>query len=1236
MRLRPVTPNSAARVRTAAAAGVLLVSLWVGGALADIVVTAPAVATPAELVQQAREAAGKDQNQISADFFRRAIEADPSLRQQILREYADQLTYSGAAKDAIPLYREILAGKPREDDARRAARGLALALLWSGDNPAAAEAWQKIVYANPADADARKNLRLALVAEARSAAAEDRNERAAELFSRAIDVDRNQRDELLLEYAEQLTYSGQGDKAVPLFRDVLSGKPTPEEMQRAQRGLALALQRSGDNADAAAAWQKVVDANPQDVDARDNLRRVLIAEARAAAAQNQNQRAAEFFGHAIDLDRGRNRELLLDYAEQLTYADQGDKAAPLFRDILAGDPSPDTRGRAERGLALALLWKGKSTEAAEAWQKVVDANPQDADARKNLRAALMAEARGAAAQNQNQRAADLFRRAIDLDKNSSGELLLDYAEQLTYSGHAADAVPLFRDVLAARPPGEEQRRAERGQALALLWSGNTEEAAQAWQKIVDANPHDADARKNLRQALIGEASAAAATQNDNGRAAEILRRAIDLDPEKRDTLRLDYAEQLTYSGKAEVAIPLFREILADDPSEDEAKRANRGLALALLWSGRGAEAAAAWQKIADADPQDTDARKNLREAIVAEARMAASKNQNARSAQLFAQAIGLDRGRRSELLREYAEQLSYSNRAAEAVPLFREALASGNLNAVDTMRARRGLALALLWSGQNAEAIRAWTAILRSNPKDKDARQNLSNAYVSAARYDASKDRNKQSADLFARAIATMPSRRLELAVEYGNQLTYSGRATTAVPLFREVLASGMLNEDQRLQAMLGLGLALSWSDRPKEALVVYDDAIAAYPDSADAYIGRGRALAQLDQNKKALKAFDKASQLAPGNQEAIRGAAQSLSYLGRQRLSLARLAPIMGPDAAPQTMFLAARAEYWKGRPDKAMAIIDGIIAEHPDDAEARKLQSDITLNNQPLTTLNGFVSTQNDGLVITGATLRHGVTTNDGLTVLGGQARSMVFIPEKKDDIFIESLGFFGRNRFNDMLELNGSVFLNSLTSETFQHVEPTGDVWLTLWPSDYLRFDISASRSYFDDVKSLSKNVLINSVGASVDFYPDPDLRLTGRTSYGWITDGNERFYGQIEAEQRVMHKPDIYLGTRFTNFDFAKPYLDNGYFNPDWLYSVEGTAKIFKQITDPWSAILTGSAGYEWQKDAEKPIWSAGFATSYSPTPEFNMHLEINHQDSTDVGGSSAFRRTTVSGGLQYRW
>jgi hypothetical protein len=154
--------------------------------------------------------------------------------------------------------------------------------------------------------------------------------------------------------------------------------------------------------------------------------------------------------------------------------------------------------------------------------------------------------------------------------------------------------------------------------------------------------------------------------------------------------------------------------------------------------------------------------------------------------------------------------------------------------------------------------------------------------------------------------------------------------------------------------------------------------------------------------------------------------------------------------------------------------------------------------------------------------------------------------------------------------------------------------------------------------------------------MDFYPDPDLRLTGRTSYGWITDGNERFFGQIEAEQRVMHSPDIYLGARVTNFDFAKPYLDNGYFNPDWLYSIEGTAKIYKQFTESWNATLTGSVGREWQKDAEKPTWSAGFATSYSPTPEFNMHLEINHQDSADVGGSSAFRRTTVSGGFQYRW
>ena len=55
--------------------------------------------------------------------------------------------------------------------------------------------------------------------------------------------------------------------------------------------------------------------------------------------------------------------------------------------------------------------------------------------------------------------------------------------------------------------------------------------------------------------------------------------------------------------------------------------------------------------------------------VVERARQAASTNDNNEAARLFEQAIAASPERRGELLLEYADQLAYSGRPAEAVPL---------------------------------------------------------------------------------------------------------------------------------------------------------------------------------------------------------------------------------------------------------------------------------------------------------------------------------------------------------------------------------------------------------------------------------------------------------------------------------------------------------------------------------------------------------------------------------------
>jgi len=736
--------------------------------------------------------------------------------------------------------------------------------------------------------------------------------------------------------------------------------------------------------------------------------------------------------------------------------------------------------------------------------------------------------------------------------------------------------------------------------------------------------------------LVEEARKAA-REDRNKDSAELFAKAIAARPEERAGLIREYADQLTYSGESAEAVLLYREVLSAGPGADERKRAERGLALSLLWSGEAEEAVPAWQRILDAAPDDADARKNLREALVSAARTAASRNQNARAADFFARAYAIDPQRRREILREYAEQLTYAGRSAEAVPLFREYLSAKDLSANDERQGRRGLALANLWSGRYAEAITGWRYLLRTNPREADAAKNLSEALVGAARQAASFDRNAEAASLFAEAIKVSPGRRLELAVEYANQLTYSERSQQAVPLYREALASGKLRGDQRRSAMLGLALALRWSDQPEAALEVYDEVLEQSPDTVEALVGRGGALTQLERNKEALADFERAAELSPENRDAIRNAAQALSFLGRQRMALERIAPLLDGGSDRQTKLIAARAEWWKGRPDNALVLVEQMLAANPDDSDALRIQEEIAQARRPLTEVDGFIATQNDGLVGTGAVARHGVSVNNGLGVIGAQFRTTLLDPDEGDDVRISGAGFFGRNRFNEMYEFNASVYLNQVETEGDSWIEPTYDAWLTIWPSDMLRFDISTTRSFFDDVESISDNILMETVGLSMDVLPDQDTRLSARGSYGFISDGNRRIFAQLEAERRILARnPKLFAGTRYTYTEFSEPELDNGYFNTAWLHSVEAMLRTEWQPAPGWDIAAWGSAGYEWQPDESKPIWGAAISTSYAPNNNIAFDLELRHQDSNLTGGNDAFVRTTFSGGMDIRW
>lgn len=102
------------------------------------------------------------------------------------------------------------------------------------------------------------------------------------------------------------------------------------------------------------------------------------------------------------------------------------------------------------------------------------------------------------------------------------------------------------------------------------------------------------------------------------------------------------------------------------------------------------------------------------------ARIAAQSDRNAESAALFARFLEQHPDRRRQLLREYAEQLLYSNRPDRAAVLLAEVL-GWDLPADERRRALKSYALALLWSDRHRAALTAYTTILADDPGDEDS-----------------------------------------------------------------------------------------------------------------------------------------------------------------------------------------------------------------------------------------------------------------------------------------------------------------------------------------------------------------------------------------------------------------------------------------------------------------------------------------------------------------------------------
>ncbi len=225
------------------------------------------------------------------------------------------------------------------------------------------------------------------------------------------------------------------------------------------------------------------------------------------------------------------------------------------------------------------------------------------------------------------------------------------------------------------------------------------------------------------------------------------------------------------------------------------------------------------------------------------------------------------------------------------------------------------------------DEITFFSHIVAHNPQGRDAYHNLGKAFQDVGRMEEALE-----------AAQTAVEFRPDFAGAYGNlglALKHFGRLDES----EEVLRRGLEADPKNKNVLLNLSEVIRQQGRHEESLQWYDTTIRRDRQYALAYAGKGDALFVLERYEEAIRNLEKALALTPDMPQAplmrtlIGEAAQKLERFGeaeRQYREALRINPGLFRAHTDLAGLLIDR-----GRPGEADRHLEGIRAQHPDDAD-------------------------------------------------------------------------------------------------------------------------------------------------------------------------------------------------------------------------------------------------------------------------------------------------------------
>jgi len=397
--------------------------------------------------------------------------------------------------------------------------------------------------------------------------------------------------------------------------------------------------------------------------------------------------------------------------------------------------------------------------------------------------------------------------------------------------------------------------------------------------------------------------------------------------------------------------------------------------------------------------------------------------------------------------------------------------------------------------------------------------------------------------------------------------------------------------------------------------------------------------LAELFGLRKASLSINTLDESAPSTIDAgdvERGFAQAEDGQGPYRVAQVETAQSVGQVLGDQSSDDEELAQAEIREPETVTNDIDLALGQRTVYSDLRSLEDRIAEAENPITNFTSRYSTQSNDLGIYQEELSQDIFFSEGASRIRPGFQFLSYVPGQrtgtKDGVTEYSGGFDGSYRISDSSALTGDFWLNEIDPQGFgDQFTPTYDVYLTLWPNDFLRFDLDNKRVTFDNIQSLQLGITAESVGGSVDYTPYDFLRLTLRSSGMFYSDTNNRVDEEAEAVWKVIDLPIIEVGLRGSGFQYSQQ-LNNGYFDPGSYYSGEFMVRLQTDLTDNLNVQLVASGGLEnANPGGDKPLVKSSLQVAYKLPDNWAIDGDVEYFSSQE-SNSAGFERTSFTLGL----